>query len=169
MDLKMSMLDGLQTEDRNVTDREFKSEVNKISSLPQSGSSSTNYLCTLCQKMICKKSWSSHMRNIHNKIFRCETRNCVSYFSTEAERQQHQSQVHVGWKKCIYRKSQCAKNKQICQVHKTDGLPRVNSGLKCVYCSKKCKSKLALYAHINGNHSRTNISGADSMVAAIIF
>jgi hypothetical protein len=95
MELETSVMIGSQDNDNSMTDQITKSEVGNPPNMPESDSTNEYYMCILCQKMICKKTWSGHMKLIHNKIFRCEYYHCISYFATEHERSEHATQVHL--------------------------------------------------------------------------
>jgi hypothetical protein len=60
--------------------------------------------CTVCLKTVAKSCLSEHVKKMHKSILRCKSLRCVSYFYTEAERLEHEVQVHSGvqWKKCIF-------------------------------------------------------------------
>jgi hypothetical protein len=132
--------------------------------------------------MICKKSWSGHMRLIHKKIFRCEFYRCISYFATEDERREHATQFHLPTKrkrriffrkqnaqnvvseqqknaiKCSTygRKSFLSTSKHILKKAKTDAKDEINR-VRCIYCGRMYKNKDSLRVHTLLNHSQIRI------------
>jgi hypothetical protein len=138
-------------------------EKNKFEIQPASIPLKTNRIrCFMCLKMLGKSSLSMHMKNIHKSIIRCKILSCVSYFYTEAERLEHEVQVHkVGqWTKCNYCENWFENRHKHC-IHITKYHKDIKA-IKCdfhgqcseIFYSKSEKDKHILQVHKNGHIRR---------------
>lgn len=61
------------------------------------------FQCNLCQLILksVKLIWI-HRKRFHKNDLRCHSRNCATFFFTEADRKKHELSVHGKWINCIY-------------------------------------------------------------------
>lgn len=61
------------------------------------------FQCNLCQLILeSEKLIWIHRKRFHKNDLRCHSRNCATFFFTEADRQKHELSVHGKWINCIY-------------------------------------------------------------------
>lgn len=135
LQLKAHVLSNCPEDDEAPLDKKVKSKPRKksktsVSDIYQKGQ------CTECGKTFVARTLGFHMRQAHNMYVRCRRWLCSTYFSTEAERQLHEDQVHSGGreKRCIY----CRKifsNNQTLQLHMVHY--HVKEAIQCNF-SKLC-------------------------------
>lgn len=60
--------------------------------------------CCLCKKFMKQLRFGLHIKKCHENVtlLRCRSNCCANFFLTEADRQQHEEQVHSGEHNCIY-------------------------------------------------------------------
>jgi hypothetical protein len=155
-ELKAHILLGVcQTEVQKTSD-----EKNKFEIQPANIQLKTNRIrCVMCRKMFGKSNLSTHMKNIHKSVIRCKILSCVSYFYTEAERLEHEVQVHkVGqWTKCNYCENWFENRRKYC-IHVTKY--HKDKAIKCDFggqCSKIFNSKSEKDKHILQVHKTRHI------------
>jgi ribosomal protein L37AE/L43A len=143
--------------------------------------------CNICKTTVRNKArLLFHVKKYHKNCIRCQSTFCSTHFNTEAEKQEHEANVHTEWKKCIY----CGKiysfqailvshiqtlHKEAirCDFHKRcatffftlaekeEHILQVHKAVKgkmrCVYCSKMYTNKALLRLHTKSIHAAVMI------------
>jgi uncharacterized C2H2 Zn-finger protein len=113
--------------------------------------------CNLCLRTFATTYISRHMKIIHESEIRCKSSRCVSFFYTEAERLEHEVEVHNGgqWTKCVYCGNLFGRRKGLLrhvQYYHTDVAIKCDFHSRCVefFLSKSEKNEHILQVHKTG-------------------
>lgn len=116
------------------------SKDNEVKATAQSGGKAMKVQCYICDRALSRYYLSEHLKCRHNLKFKCSFSKCINQFLTEADRQQHEEEMHPD---------------DAASTEEEDGSEKTEfpEKFKCYVCNQKTSRK-HISRHMKSKHSK---------------